>query len=385
MTYTQAILTASINRYIQNKGGMLVSAQDTANDAVRMVLADCDLRTQRRKSTLAPNLFNGEYDYDCPDDLKAYGIIDIPQQAKRDDGEFNLIPSREFATNRKTGDIAIDDYNGARVLKIDSRVSDKTLVVAELDSLTSGGGTWTTKGDGSSITVDTDDYIKGNGSLKISINSAGNTTAGIQNTSLNTFDLTNYLSGNGAVFCWVKINSTTGITNYILEIGTNTSNYYKKTVTTQNDGTAFVQGWNLLRFDLTSLTTVGTPTITSCNYAAVYMTKLGSKISESDYKFDYIVLKVGQNADVKYYSKYGWINVSGAYIENSTASTDYLVADTDEYDLFVKAGKLCAAKELDFAEGKIQELQGEYNDAIKAYRLKNPSEALIMTSEYYAY
>lgn len=383
--YTRTQFTSAINRHIQGKGGMLVDINETANEAVRTVFSGVDLRSARRKSSLTPNLFHGEYDYACPSDLKAYGIIDIPQQAKRDDGEFTLIPSREFATNKKIGDISIDDYNGQRILKINSRVSDVTVVASELDSVTSGGGTWTTKGDATSLLPDADDYIKGNGSLKISIDASAGTTAGIQNTTLSPIDFTNYVNGNGAVFVWVKINSTTGLTNYILEIGTDTSNYYKKTVTTQNDGTAFVTGWNLLRFDMTSLTTTGTPTITNFQYAAIYMTKLTTKISESDYKFDYLVLKVGKNADVRYYSKYGWQTSAGAYIENSSTSTDLLVADTDEFDLLVIKGKLVASKELDFSESKIQEIQIEYDNALKNYMLKNPSESMIMSNEYYAY
>jgi len=385
MTYTQAQLTAAINRHIQGKQGMLVDIVETANEAVRTVFSEVDLRTSRRKASLTPNLFNAEYDYACPSDLKSYGIIDIPQQAKREDGEFNLVPSREFAINKQAGDIAIDDYNGQRILKINSIVSDKTLVASELDSTTSGGGTWSANGDGTSLTADSDDYIKGNGALKISINSAGGTTAGIQNTTLNTIDFTDYVGGNGAVFVWVKINSTTGLTNYTLKIGNDTSNYYQKTVTTKNDGTAFTTGWNLLRFDMTSLTTVGTITITTFRYISLFMTKATTKVSESDYKFDYIVLKVGKNADVKYYSKYGWQTAAGAYIENSTLSTDLLVADTDEFDLIVKKAKLVAAKELDLGEQKIQEYDKEYKEAVAGYMSKNPSEASIITSEYYAY
>ena len=62
-----------------------------------------------------------------------------------------------------------------------------------------------------------------------------------------------------------------------------------------------------------------------------------------------------------------------------------LVADTDEFDLVVKKGKLIGAKELDFPEQKIQEYESEYVNAVKGYMLKNPSEAMIMSSEYYAY
>lgn len=383
--YTQSHLATAINRHLQGKQGMLVNIIDTGNEAVRTVLSEIDIRSSRRKASLAPNLFNGIFDYACPSDLKANGIIDIQQQATRADGEFNLIPSREFEINRRIGDIAIDDYNGTRVLKINSQVADKSVVISELDALTSGGGTWSAFGDADTLAADTDDFIKGNGSLKFNISSAGGTTAGIQNTTLNTFDLTDYLGGNGAVFVWHKINSPTNLTNIILRIGTSSSHYYTKTITTQSDGTAFVAGWNLLRFNLSSLTTVGTPTNTTCNYAAIYMTKTAGKVSESDYKFDWLVLKDGRNADCKYYSKFGWQTSAGAYIENSTTSTDLMVCDTDEFDLIVKKGAAIGARELSFTREEKDEKDKDYDIAMKNYEIKNPSESPIMTSEYFAY
>jgi hypothetical protein len=364
---------------------MLVDSEETMNEAVRTAFSEVDLRSARRKTSLSPNLFNGIFDYACPSDLKANAIIDIPEQAKRSDGEFFLVPSNEFNLKPQPGMIAIDDYNGSRVLKISSQVSDKTLLVSELDSTTSGGGTWAIVGDATSLTADTDDYIKGNGSLKFSISAAAGTTAGIQNTGLNVFDLTEYLGGNGAVFVWHKINSTTGITNYILKIGTDSSNYYQKTITTQADGTAFINGWNLLKFDLTSLSQTGTPTDTSCQYASIYMTKTTGKISESDYKFDWLCLKDGKNADTKYYSKFGWQTSAGAWQESSSDDSDLIVADTDEFDLLVKSGVRVAKRELDFTTEEKRDADNDWKDAAANYQLKNPSEAKIMTSEYYAY
>lgn len=385
LVYTRAMLKTRINAHIQNKIGMLVSSEDTMNEAVRSCFSEVDLRTARRRASLSPNLFNGIFDYACSTDLKSYGIIDIPQQAKRDDGEFYLVPSNEFELQRKPGMIAVDDYNGVRVLKISSEVRDNSLVISELDSTTSGGGTWAVFGDATSLDDDTDDFIKGNGSLKFNISAAAGTTAGIVNTGLNNVDLTEYLGGNGAVFVWAKINSTTGLTNYILRLGSSSSNYYSKTVTAAADGTAFVAGWNLLKFDLTSLTSTGTPVDATIVYSALYMTKLTTKISESDYKFDWLVLKDGKSANIKYFSKYGWTSSAGAYKENSTDDADLLVADTDEFDLIVKSGVKVATRELDFPQDVKNEKDADYAQAVKNYMLKNPSESKIMTSEYYKY
>jgi len=390
MIYTQATFQSRLNAKIQGKIGMLVSPQETMNDAVREVNSDFDLMSLRRRSVLSPNLFNGIFDYLCPTDLKGNAIIDLPSQAKRSDGVFNLVPPEVFETNAQNGDIAIDSFNGTKILKVRSIVDSNSVVVSELDSVTSGssnGTSWTGFGDvtDSTILKDDADFIKGSGALKFNINAVGGTTAGIQNAAITPVDMTDYFGGTSAFFIWHKITDVTNITNYILRFGTDASNYYYKTVTAQADGTAFVNGWNLLKFDVASYSTTGTPTITDIKYFVIYMTKTSGKISESDYKFDWLVLKKGVVTNVKYYSKYGWTTAAGSYIENSTATSDYLVADTDEYDLYLAKARCLAADELGFDNTTVAQYKKDYKDMLTNYEKNHPSEAKIFTYEYYTY
>lgn len=388
--YTQAIFQERLNGKIQGKIGMLVSAQETMNDAVRQVNTDFDIMSLRRRSVLSPNLFNGIFDYLCPTDLKGNAIVDLPAQAKRSDGEFNLVSPQYFDTNRQNGDIAIDSFNGTKILKVRSIVDSQSIVVSELDSLTSGssnGTSWTGFGDvtDADIVADNADYVKGNGSLKFAINAAAGTTAGIKNASISSIDISEYLGGTSAFFVWAKINSITDLTSYTLRFGSSDANYYSKTVTAQADGTAFVAGWNLLKFDVSSLSETGSVTDTAITYFAIYMNKAVTKVSETDYKFDWLVLKKGVVTYVKYYSKYGWQTSAGSYIENSTTTTDLLVADTDEYDLYIAKARHLAADELDFDEGTIARYKKEYEDMLANYKLTHPSEAKVFTEEYYHY
>lgn len=383
--YTRTDLIADINRKVHNKQGLFIDINRTCNEAVRKVAGDVDLRTTKRKVALTPSLFNQEYEYACPTDLKAFSIIDIPQQTSRVDDEFALVPASQFAVNRKPSDIAIDDYNGVRTILVNSKISDQTIVISDLDSTVSGGGTWSAVGDAQNLATDSDDYFKGNGSLKYDIGSGATTTAGIKNTTLNTFDFTNYVNGNGAIFVWAKIDSITDLTSFTVKVGNDISNYYSKTITAKNDGTAFTTGWNLLRFDMSSLATVGSPTLTTFKYVELYMNKATTKINVTGYKFDYLVLKVGKNADIKYYSKYGWQSSTGTYKENSTAGSDFLVADTDEYDVIVSKATSIAKRELNYPQADIDDADREYVDSVKMYMTKNPSEAKLMSNSYYEY
>lgn len=383
--YTRSQLKSDINRGIFGKIGMLISSEDTINEVVRTVTTDIDTRSARRQTVLTPDLFQDAYEYDCPADLDALKIIDIPTQAKNYEDDFFLVPSSQFSSKKEKGMIAIKDFNGARVLQINANSSSQTIVVSELDRYDSDG-LWEVFEDAEFIGQDDSDYIKGNGSLTFDINADGGTEAGIFNSAVTPIDITQFLAGTSSFFVWAKIKSVTGITNYKLRYGNDDSNYMTVTVTTRSDGTAFTNGWNLLRFpvDMSVAQETGAVDESELSYFALYMTKSGSKISETDYKFDYLVLKKGQIHNVDYYSKYGWTTSAGAYIENSTADSDLLVANKDEYDLFVEKGREIAGFEVKEFEASVASAQ-RYKDKKKDYQMRNPSEAKIMGNSYHNY
>ena len=384
--YTRSDLKSRVNAGIHGRIGVLIDENDFINDVAREVNTDIDMRVNIRKSTLTPKLFNGIYEYTAMSDLKEQAIIDVPAQVKRDNGEWFLTTPEQFYRQREQANnmIAIDSYNGVQKILLAKIFDDQNSIISELDSLTSGGGIWQGFGDGENLTADQDDYVKGAGSINFDISSAGGTTAGIKNTALNSFDLTDFLQGNGAVFAWVKLTSETDITNFILRLGQDESNYYYKTITVAHDGTAFKAGWQLLRFDLTSISSSGSPAQTSLRYAALYMTKATGKVSETDYRFDWLVLKRGSIYETKYYSKYPWASSAGAYKENSTDDSDYIVADSTEYNLYILKGKQMAAEEANEFEiaGKYE---SQYTVAKARYIKQNPSMRIIETTEYYKF
>jgi hypothetical protein len=379
MSYTRSQILSDINQGLRGKIGMIGNQGDFINSVVRQLHNEVPLRSSKRKTQLTPDLFNGIYQYAAPADIDGKRIIDIPAQAKRGDDSFGLVPVEQFNTNPQPGDIAFDDANGVRTLLINSQISSQSVTIDPMSSVTN----WVLFGDGTNVTLDTDDYITGNSNVNFDISAAGGTTAGVQNSVIANLDISDYLGGNSAVFVWAKINSTTNLTNYILRIGSSNSNYYSKTITTQADGTAFVRGWNLLKFDLTSLSQTGTIVTTGIDYIAIYMTKTAGKISETDYKFNNLVLKKGVIHNVLYYSKYGWIDSTGAYIQNSTSELDTLVADDTEYDLIVRKGIVLGMPLTNADMQERQEAKKDYGDMVNQYLSTNPDESAIMVSTYH--
>lgn len=386
MAYTQEDLRNAINRGIQGKIGMLISAQDTVNETVREVISEVRIRSTRRKVLLYPNLLNGKWMYLCPNDLLAEAIIDIPAQATRQDGEFNLVPSEQWAREARVGDISIDDYNGVRVLLIRSATADASTSIDPLSAiLTSPSGEWEAFGDAEDVEADTFDFIRGTGSISFNIDGSAGTTAGIFNSGLDHIDLSGFIEKKADIFTYARLTSATGVNAIQLRLGSGPSDYYLFSATAQFDDTAFAGGWNPIRLGTEAPSITGSPDPADITYAALYMTKQTSKINENSFAFNWLEARRGQYADVKYYGRFVWTDADGNYIENSDSLSDVLSATTDEFDLFAKKGRALAARETDLSESAIAQKDRDYEKAKENYMMKNPSEDKAQISTYWDY
>jgi hypothetical protein len=363
---------------------MISSQGDFANEVARTVAKDINLASMRRSQLLSPGLFSGVYEYAAPNDLKSSSIIDIPAQAKRSDGSFTVVPSEQFAVSKEYGDIAVSQTNGVKQLLINSQLTDVSEVVSTLESV-SANGAWSAFGDAENVNDDIDDYIVGSGSVTFGISAAGGTTAGIENSTIDQFDVTDFLGGNSSLFVYVKINSATGITNFTMRLGSSSSNYYTKTVTARHDGTAFVSGWNLLRFDLSSMSETGSVVDYAIDYCALFMTKDASKVSETSYKFNYAVIKRGVIHKVVYQSNYPWVTAAGVYKLNSTDDADIITANPEEYSVFVLKGIAIGKRRTDFTQKDIKIADDDYKESVKLYMMDNPDEVKTTISSYHTY
>jgi hypothetical protein len=380
--YTRSDLLSVVKGRCFNKTGMLVSYENSLNSAVREVMNDADLVSSKRKYSSPPHIYTDIYSYTCPADLK--DLIDIQPQVNRSSTLRWTLTSEEEFDRRKKEDanlVALTDRDLSRRLQISTKIDDETIIIGGMDNLTADGGTWTLFGDAENLAADTSNYVKGSGSIKWDISAAGGTTAGIYNSGLNSKDISDYMS-DGSVFVWVYITSTTGLTNYILRLGSSTGNYHSVTVTTDNEGNAFSVGWNLLRFSLQSPTDTGTPVDTAITYAAIYMTKAATKISETDYRFDWMVVKKGDIYNIVYYSNYMWQSNLGVWKIDSTSDQDYLNVTNSEYGLIIEKATELANYEL--AEEKAAGIAANrYIKLLENYQKGYKSEKLRTTTQYY--
>lgn len=378
------LLAKVIDSGIYSNVTSTTSIRNIINRAVTDVISEIDTRGTKRKAT-AIKIFDSVYDYTCPTDMKGRKIVDIQAEGERmTNTRLSLVDVSTFDRKKTLYNnlVAFADRDFVRKIRTTINTDDRDAVVSEFSSLTEGSGTWTAFGDAENVEVNNTRAVSGSSSLEFDIDASGGTTAGVSLTDGPAIDITQYVT-DGSLFCWVYIVDTTDITNYIARIGSSATAYYSMTATLTSEGLAFQNGWNLLRFDFNGKTTVGTPDDENCDYRALYMTKDAGKISETGYRFDKMTIHSGNYNNVIYYSKYPWQTTAAVWIENSTADTDLLNADTEELSVFVEACKMELYRDLkDYDQMKIAEQR--YEQAKNNYKLNYPSESIKMEQYYYA-
>lgn len=322
------------------------------------------------------------YEYLAPYDLKGEKIIDIRERSGRTK-TWERTTAEQFDVRKTAYErlFALRTEGLVRKLLVNGVTSIDTTMIHDCDSLTDNG-TIAAVGDAASIAIDTESKLEGLASISFA-SGTGGTTSGIKNSTITAVDLSAYTTSN--VFAWVYIPSSfdlTKLTSFTMDWGSDASNYYSNTVIATHEMTAFHSGWNLLRFNWSEATTTGNPVSASIGYFSLYMTKNASYGSVAGFHVDRIIAAIDSGFDVPYYSKFGWRNSSGVWMQRSTQDSDILNADSDEYNLMKFRAALLYAINLE-NEGDINRCDALYADAKKQYMMNHPSEAKLLTTSYH--
>mgnify|MGYP003440638105 CR=1 FL=1 len=298
-------------------------------DAAELMLSRIDPVETTRKAVLVNPVYDSVFDYSLPSDFKS--PADLVRQANADTNNNSSLQrtfAREFVNRKKSNQFAVIWRDMVQFLRFSSYINTP-LVIDRADSITENG-TWTVGGNGSNLVVDTINYVAGSGSLKAAVSSSG------------------------------------AVVNVVVAVGNDSSNYFYQTLTTGHFE-AFKQGWNLLRFDFSSATQVGTVDMSTIDYVKVtftyntvqtaYFTKTltnGVNLSEnydSDgsvflytyfdsltsltfIRIDNIVASLGTLFEMTYYSNYLFRTAGGTWIDKPTLDTDLVNLSPVSYKIF---------------------------------------------------
>lgn len=228
------------------------------------------------------------------------------------------------------------DNKAYLVVNHDSKYTQ--LIVSSFDSLTASGGTWaadTTNSDALTPTIDTTDGSNGTQgclTFDITVAQSGNNRATIYNSSLTSEDLTSEKD----LTTWildVKFPAITYISSVTFYWGSDSSNYWSVTSTTQYDGTAFVADWNTIKFTWLGATKTGTPDITAIDYIRIDVNYTGSQADATSFKLDNLRLVRPEPLTLSYTSWYVGTDTGGTKITKFSATTDipFFSGQYDQY------------------------------------------------------
>jgi hypothetical protein len=364
-------------------------------EAAGNVLARIDPYTTKRRARIENAIYDKVYNYTAPDDIKGVSkIIDIRPIGERSttdniEGRF----SKEFDIKKEKDTLQIEYVNGVKTLRLSKKLTSRT-ILHNCDNTTLEG-TITASGDASGLDMDYLDHVSGSASLKFTL--SGATGQGILTFALNSAKNLDTLEQLGAVFNWLKFPLASALTSVTMRIGSDSSNYYEKTVTTAHDRAFESDAWMLLRYIQSTATKVGTPDFENIDYLQLTINYTPGTAREV--KIDNITASLGEAWEVIYYSNCLFKNTAGTtYKDIPTADSDIILLENTDINLLLYEYMILTAQEQKGKDGTSDvvfyrlKLYGRNTTKVfddddpglyELYEQQYPSEALVTQETYY--
>lgn len=399
--YTLYNLRQDIDSNLHAGGvSQLQNFYNTVDKARRAMIGRIRPEELIRKAYLEQVLYPHVDRYAVPEDLKYDDVIEIQKLSsyRNVDSQTNpleMVYRRRWSQKRRgqKNVMNVGYENGIKYARLyDPRGQHDSyhyVTIHNCDSLTENG-TWNTGGNVIKLKEDKLNHVIGHGSLSFDIDNSS-TTGFIENFTLESFALDDFLQ-KGAVFNWLNLSLPQELTSVKLTLGSNTSDLttdlYESTVNQPHDSNEFTTGWNLLKFMLNNLTTIGAPNPKDLKYIRITFTTTGASIPNCN--LDNIIARVGNVYEVTYNSAWCFMDAaSKAFKKIPTANSDLIVAEEDTYQILMMEATLMAQREIygsgGAAKSDVYDVSGDLERAYEKYLKEHKSEALMFEDSTYVF
>lgn len=237
--------------------------------------------------------------------------------------------SEDISNRNNLSSYTIERNDRKAYLVINHESKYPVFELSNFESLTDGGGTWTadtTTSDIANLEVDSVMFNDGNNSLKFDadVSLTGNNRVSIYNTGLTSQDMSS-LDGISAGFLDVYFPSPiTYISSVTLSWGTDSSNYWSVTSTTDAYGATFTADkFNTIKFTWNSATSMtGTPDSTDITFVRIDVNYTASQADATGFRVDNLRFVRPEKLKLYYLSTYVGRDTNGASIQLFGATTD---------------------------------------------------------------
>lgn len=365
----------------------IISAYKKTNEYLNSIFK---MPTTERTSDLLT--FPGVYEYAAPSDFigwmeprRPYGIAS-PWFVNTTENELvHTYAGRQtaFKFNRENLFFIVSDSPSSQQADENGNIttSANQVIVNECDSLTENG-TFAISGDGSGLVINNQIFVSGSGSLQFTVTDSGGMTT-VTITGMSQVDLTNYIT---AGFLFINLqcpnSNTSAITNVVVKIGNDASNYYSMSGTTWYRGDAIQNGWGQIGLNFLNATETGVVVDTAIDYFQIVLTN-GVSGTSGTYRLDSIFAALPNYYELPYYSKNNIKTASGVYQQYPTATTDTILCPEDANSAyFYKALEMLAYYNLNDSS-KATYFANQFMPFENLLRIKYPSQERKTQTQWY--
>lgn len=361
--------------------------------ALEEVRNEVDILESKRVVPLLPALYGGEVLYPLPPDVDF--ITDITPY---DQSESNIGLGNKRTD--LTSHFYIDYVNGIKLLRVKDGLpffrQDPPLVLNQMDDLV-GNGTVIVSSDATNLDLNTIFYLQGKASLDFDI-IASSGHASLEVNNFTAVDIENY--SRDAIFnvgIFFPEELVDNVTNIVLKIGSDNSNYFEMTVSKTAYDSAFIEGFNVLRFEKRNATENGTVDEQNISYLEVRINHtLPNSTEVKGVKIDVVSIHKGQGYKLEYYSDWFFRNPSNnarLRMPSSVGLSDIVEVDRTVFNLIVKELEKIMDMALRGQQGGAvwqqanRTLYGVYGDfknlgLYEKYKRDHPSEKRVVSTSY---
>lgn len=342
--------------------------------AVENVMDNVRPETGKRRVPIYGGLAQDLYSYYCPTDVLVpsdlYDNEGQLQQGAVGSRKFSYVPPKQFYAQQRNNTYTIEYINGVQFLVVRHNKTTSSLTIEAMDEVGTTTGTVTP-------TLNEHDFLSGGASLQAIF-----TDAGLEwgKTFTTAKDITNYLKGTLIAPC--RFSTSANIASVQFRLKTDDSNYYKVISTSDSIGDYFVDGWNMVRFNMANATQVGTPTASNITkFSVIVTTDTGTTETVI---FDKVTLHQSAVYYLEYYSNKLFIDGSDGSWKStcSVATNDQIRLNRDlagilHYELCLL---IVQSSTFDAVDGQAtKRFEGQLSRKYQAYWDNHPSSEAPLT------
>lgn len=369
-------------------------------ESARNILSQTNPKDLMRRVQIENALYDQVNRFKCPEDLNDQAVAQWFKYDKNHNVDnfyhpMRQVTNRAFDEKRYRNDdsggghnlFTIEWQSGVKFIKVsDFGANEGGVVLNRMDSLTDNG-TWNVFGNVVNLSTDNLNYVSGNGSIRMDINSSSG-TGGIVCTGMTPADISSYFV-QGKVFTWIDLPNLNQLQTVTLDLMSSADDYYSITVNSPHDTQAFQLGWNLMGFpfDLSVMNIFGTPDPKAINAVRITMVTNGTLLM-NNVRIDNIIMRRGKAYGIQYVSDSMFEDAqTGIWTQEPTDPSNLIHLDNDTYKILLSELKVVLAGEL-FTSSvastkKFLSLQQQRDTDLKMYKRQNKEEIIDEQQQFY--